>query len=100
MESCKAGSRETRTFVTIPAGILMLLGAAALIVFSIPAVRDTRVWRGGCAEGIVDPGEPPRITLWEQWKWERSIRNLILNMNEGNARQKAASVLRNACPDP
>jgi hypothetical protein len=57
-------------------GAGLLLAVSLLLIAGVPLV-DHPMRVNGCWEAITTPPARARITLWEQWKWERQIQDLI-----------------------
>jgi hypothetical protein len=72
---------------------LLLLAGAALFVFVIPTVPNP--W-------VLSVDQPiPKFTLWEKWKVDRYLRDLIRQKHILNQQQKAEAEKRGTvCFDP
>jgi len=70
------GIPETRSGGLFLPITLVLVLVAGVLIFVVPTV-DSPVIVAGCFEGLGDPPAKPKITLWEQWKWNRKVQHLI-----------------------
>jgi len=67
--------RNAASILPYVLGAGQLLAGSLLLIAGVPLV-DHPVWVNGCMEGITIPPARAKNTLWQQWKWERQVRQL------------------------